>query len=294
VETASEDENDDLLWALRGGGGNFGIVTELRFRLHAIGPILLSGFLAYRRERAAEVLRFYRGYMEEAPEQVGGGLALFAGRGGNCHVAFCYAGPIEDGERAVAPFRELRPSLDAVRPNEYRAFQAMTDLQNPFGMRCRLRGAFLRELTDEALEVAIAQANRVAPALSHVLLQPVGGAMRRLDPNAMALSVPDARWGYECIGLWPPISSLDRACVDWVDGFAAAMRPFSVGVRYPALVAPDEGEREKLIASYAPAHATLQRLKARYDPANVFRPNPNIEPAGDRSRPQGGEQEARG
>jgi FAD/FMN-containing dehydrogenase len=283
VVDASEQENPGLLWALRGGGGNFGVVTELRFRLHPVGPTLLSGFLGFRRERAAEVARFYRDYMAEAPDEVGGALVLFAGRGGALNVAFCYAGEVGDGERAIAPLRELGPSLDAVAPNEYRAFQAMTDLHHPFGMRCRLGGAFLRELTDEALEVAITHANKVAPALSQVLLQPLGAAMTRMDRDAMALNVPDAPWTYQCVGLWPPVESLDHTGIAWTEGFSDAMRPWDLGVKYPSLIAPEE-PGSRLIASYGPeGYARLQRVKARYDPDNVFRANPNIESPADPS-----------
>lgn len=280
VVTVSEDENRDLLWALRGGGGNFGVVTELMLELHPVGPTLLAGFLTYSRERAAEVACFYRDYMERAPDQVGGGLVLFTGLGGGCTVAFCYVGPVEDGERALAPLRDLGPSLDAVTPTEYRAFQAMTDLQNPYGMRCHLRGAFLGKLSDAAVEAAIAAANRPAGSLSQVLLQPLGGAMGRLDRDRVALNVPDAPWAYQCLALWPPLPSLDQGNIAWTEGFCGAMRPFAVGGIYPNLIAADEGE-DRLIASYgSERYARLQQIKARYDPQNVFRLNPNITPAG--------------
>ena len=152
VVEASPEQNPDLLWALRGGGGGLGVVTELEFRLHPVGPTLLSGFLTFPRERAEEVARFYRDYMQSAPDEVGGGLVLGAGSGGACTIYFCHLGAVEQGEEAFAPLRELGPSMDAVGPNEYRAFQAAMDLQNPFGARAHLRGRFLRELSDEALE----------------------------------------------------------------------------------------------------------------------------------------------
>jgi FAD/FMN-containing dehydrogenase len=259
VVRASTAENPDLLWALRGGGGNFGVLTELDLQLHSVGPTLLSGFMTYPRERAGEVARCYRDYIEQAPDNVGGGLVLFPGRGGACNVVFSFAGPIDEGERAVAPLRKLRPSLNAVAPNEYRAFQSMTDLQNPFGMRAYLRGGFLRELTDEALAALIDQASRPAASLSRVMLTPLGGAMGRLDGDAMALSMPAAPWAYQCLSLWPPVASLDSGNIEWAKSICDAMEPFALAEPYP-------GER----------YAKLQRIKARYDPEGIFRADPPV------------------
>ena len=278
VERASETSTPDLLWALRGGGGNFGVVTELVFRLHPVGPRLLAGLMTYPRERVGEVARFYRDYLEAAPDELGGGLLLFPGRGGALTVAFCFVGAIEDAERMLKPLRELRPSMDAVAPNDYRAFQRVTDLQNPFGMRACLRGGFVRELTGEALERAIARANQPASSLSHVMLRPMGGAMSRLDHGEMALRVPDARWSYECRSLWPPVPSLDHGNIEWTKGFADEMEPFTMDGTYPSLIGSDRGE-EQLVACYgSDGYAKLRRLKARYDPENVFRLNPNVQP----------------
>lgn len=277
VEIANRQQNPDLLWALRGGGGNFGVVTELEFRIHRVGPTLVAGFLTYPRERAAEVAGCYRDYMNRAPEEVGGGLLLSAGLGGGCTIAFCFVGSIEDGEKAAAPLRELRPSLNAVAPNEYRAFQSMIDRQNPYGMRAHLRGGFLRDLSDAALESAITAANEPAASLSHVLLQPLGGAMSRVKRNELALHVPEASWAYQCVGLWPPLRSLDQGNIAWVNGFCERMKPFALGVGLPSLVAEEGGD--DLVTSFDPEnYRMLQRLKGRYDPDNVFRRNHNIEP----------------
>jgi FAD binding domain len=190
-----------------------GVVTELELHLHPVGPMLACGFLSYPRERAREVAGAYRDYVEAAPEEVGGGLVLFAGRGGACTIAFCCLGTVDEGERAVAPLRALGPSLDAVGANEYRAFQAMTDLHHPSGARAELRGGLLDELSDAALDAAAAAADAPASALSQLLLQP-----RRGEP----------RWRYQCLGIWPPRASLDRGNVAWVADVAAALAPFSV------------------------------------------------------------------
>src|SRR3954468_10229753 len=205
---------------LRGAG--LGVVTRLDLRLHPVGPELVSGFLTFPRDRAPEVARAYRDYMAQAPAEVGGGLLLGAGRAGVCTIVFCFVGPVEAGEEAVAPLRGLRPSLDAVTVNPYRAFQRIWDASNPPGARAHLRGGFLRELPDERIDTVVARADLPAASLSYVFLRPLGGALA--PPPAGSLSYaflrplggararvhPDAEWAYQCVGLWPPVPALDR------------------------------------------------------------------------------------
>ena len=210
VEAADDAE---LRSALQGAG--LGVVTRLDLRLHPVGPELLSGFLAFPRERAAEVARAYRDFMADAPPEVGGGLLLGAGLGGVCSIVFCFVGSVEPGEEAVAPLRALGPSLDAVAPNPYRAFQRIWDTSNPPGARAHLRDAFLGELPDEAIDTVVERANLPAASLSYVFLRPLGGA---LDVSGRAC---------QCVGLWPPVPSLDPGQVAWVDGFVEAVEPFA-------------------------------------------------------------------
>lgn len=210
---AGPAEHADLLEALRGGGGAVGVATELTFALHEVGPTLLCGFLSYRRERAADVIRAYRDQLAEAPDGIIGGLTLFAGRAGACTVAFGYVGDIAEGERLAEPLRTLGPSLDAVMPNEYRAFQAMTDLHSPWGMRAQRTVGLLSDLTDEAVDRLVVAADAPASALSRVSLWPLGGAVAR----------PDASWRYECLGLWPPVPALDPGELSWVAGVEEAL-----------------------------------------------------------------------
>lgn len=211
---AGPAEHADLLETLRGGGGaGAGVVTELTFALHEVGPTLLCGFLSYRRERAADVIRAYRDQLAEAPDGTIGGLTLFAGRAGACTVAFGHVGDIAEGERLAEPLRALSPSLDAVMPNEYRAFQAMTDLHSPWGMRAHRTGGLLSDLTDAAVDRLVAAADAPASALSRVSLWPLGGAVAR----------PDTSWRYECVGLWPPLPALDPGELAWVAGVEEAL-----------------------------------------------------------------------
>jgi hypothetical protein len=239
---ASEEADPELLWALRGHGGGLGVVAELELELSPVGPKLLAGFLTYERGRASEIARAYRDFARAAPPEVGGGLILTAGGGGSCTVVFSFLGEVEAGERAVAPLLELGPFMNAVRPNEYRALQAISDSRIPYGMRLHRRTASLRELPDDGLEAVIAAADRPGASLSHVLIRPLGGAVGE----------DGATWAHECIGLWPPLPSLDAGNIDWVDGVARAVQPFAV-----ASDDAETGER-------------LQRLKDRLDPGGVL------------------------
>jgi hypothetical protein len=179
--------------------------TTLHLRLHAVGPTLLCGFLGFPRDRAREVARAYRDLMPTAPRELGGGLVLGAGLGGVCNVVVCYLGPIEDGEAAIAPLRALDPSLDAVAPNSYLAFQRMWDDSNPEGTRSHIREVFVSDLPDDRLDAMIARADRPAASLSYLFVRPLGGAL------------PEG-WACRCVGLWPPVPDLDPGQIAWVDG----------------------------------------------------------------------------
>jgi FAD/FMN-containing dehydrogenase len=289
IERAAEDENSDLLWALRGGGGNFGVVTELEFQLHPIPEAMFAGILLWPRERGGEVMRAYRDFMERAPDEVGGGLALISFPPAPfvpeelqlqpaCGVLFIYVGPPEEGEKAVAPLRELDPAVEALGPMPYTAFNSIIDAGAPKGIHEYFRIDWLRELSDEAIDTAISERGKSPSPLTQVIFEPLGGAMNRLDRESMALNIPDARWAYHCLSLWPPDPSQDEANVAWAKNFSAAMHPFSLGTAYPNFIAADEGEG-RLVASYGPEKfARLQEIKATYDPDNVFRLNQNIKP----------------
>lgn len=252
VARAGLTEHAELLWALRGGGPGSGVLTQLELRLHPVGPVILSGFLTYPRERASDVLRTYRDVMKDAPDEVIGGLTLFAGRAGPCTLAFGYLGDVQEGERILAPLRALRPSLDAVMPNEYRAFQSINDLSSPWGMRVQRSDAALRDLPDDALTALAAAADVPAATLSRVMLRPLGGAMSRRDREASALEIPDAPWAYECVALWPPLPALDDGNIAWAGGVDNALAPYVQSAGQD-----DRAQR-------------LRALRARYDPGGVF------------------------
>ncbi len=188
------------------------VATELSLRLHPCRPQLLCGFLSFPGGRARELATAYRELMEVAPPEVGGALTVYAGRAGVCQVAFCFLGDPNEGERWVVPLRALGPSLDAVGLNPYVAFQAMTDTQQPFGMRCERRVRALDALDDNLLDGALEAAGRPSgSALSRVVLRPRGGVL------------DGAPWSCECLALWPPVPSLDAANLAWADRVEEAL-----------------------------------------------------------------------
>ena len=291
VVRASADDNPDLVWGLRGGGGNVGVVSEFEFRLHPVGPIVLGGMLVYPRERAKEVLRTYRDFIEQAPDEVGGGAALItappeevvpeAVRGQPAMgIVFIYVGPVEEGEEAVRPLREgTDPLLDMIQPMPYVALQQMLDAGNPRGVRESFKVDWVRELPDEAIDEIVAQAERLPAPFGQLILAPQGGAMSRTNGDAMALNAPDAPWAYFCLSMWMDPAEDDQNR-DWARGFAQAMKSYEVGTPYPNFIAADEGNA-RLRSSYGPEkYERLLALKRQWDPDNLFRLNQNIDPAG--------------
>ena len=289
VVEASADANPDLLWGLRGGGGNFGAVTEFEFRIHPVGPIVMGGMLVYPRERAGEVLRFYRDFIEKAPAEVGGGAALITAppeefvpeqlRGQPAMgIVFIYVGSIEDGDAAVRPLREgTNPVVDLVQPMPYVALQQMLDAGNPTGVREYFKVDWLNELPDEAIDLAVEQAERLPAPFGQLILAPQGGAMGRTNGSDGALNAPDAPWAYFCLSMWMDPSEDDQNR-DWARGFAEAMRAYEVGTPYPNFIAADEGSA-RLRSSYGPEkYERLLALKRQWDPDNLFRLNQNIDP----------------
>ncbi len=290
VVTASPEENADLFWGLRGGGGNFGVVTEFTFRLHPVGPLLTAGLLLYPRAEAREVARFYRDYMATAPDEVGGGLALLTAppeqfvpeqlRGQPAvGIVFVYVGSIEEGERAARPLKQFRvPAVDIVQPMPYTVVQAMLDAGSPRGVREYFKVDWLRDLSDEAIDVLVEQAERLPAPFGQLVIAPMGGAAARADAGAMALNVSDAPWLYFCLTMWMDPSEDERNTA-WARGFAEAMRTFGVGEAYPNFIAKDEGEA-RLRASYGEQkYERLVALKDRWDPGNLFQLNQNIRPS---------------
>jgi FAD/FMN-containing dehydrogenase len=289
VLRASADENPDLFWGLKGGGGNFGVVTEFEFRLHPVGPIVYAGMILHPRAAARDLARFYRDFMADAPDEVGGGLALITAppedfvpedaRGKPaCGLIVTYVGDPAEGEATLRPLVEWgEPLVKMVQPMPYVAVQQMIDDGNPWGISEYAKIDYLRELPDEAIDAAVDKAAEIGSPFTQLILVPLGGAMARVDRESMALELPDASWLYFCLAMWIDPAHGDPE-IAWARGFMEAMRPWATAKAPPNFI-NDEGA-QRLRASYGDQKfARLVALKDKYDPNNVFALNQNIPPS---------------
>jgi FAD/FMN-containing dehydrogenase len=289
---ASERENADLFWGLRGGGGNFGIVTSFEFRLHQLGPVVLAGMLAWPLADAPAVLRFLRDYLAEAPDEVGilGTLRLAPAlpiippelQGQPIVVAvLTYAGPVEEGERVLRPVRSFgSPVLDAVAPKPYVTHQKMFDAAFPHGRHYYWKSHRLPPLNDAMIEVITEHAATITSPLSTVGLFCFGGAVGRVPAEATAFPNRDAAHDINIVGSWLPDDPEPARHVAWVRDFFAALEPYSRGV-YVNFTSDDTTDRVRSGAYGPETWKRLVALKQKYDPTNLFRLNANIPPAAD-------------
>jgi FAD/FMN-containing dehydrogenase len=289
IVTASEDENADLFWGLRGGGGNFGIVTAFHLRVHPLGPIVLGGMLMHLAESAPDLLRFYRDFMTNAPDEVGTGLAFVTAppeefvpepvRGQPViGIVCCYAGPVEDGEAALKPLREFGPGLDMVQPMPYVAVQQLLDPANPKGMQNYWTADFYDDLPDKAVDILVEYGTKPVSPLTQIIVVPGGGAVARVDEHATAFGQRTAPWNIHYLSMWPDPADSERN-IAYTREFADAMKPWSTGRAYLNFLG-DEG-LGRVEAAFGPEKfARLQALKNTWDPENLFRHNQNIPPSG--------------
>jgi FAD/FMN-containing dehydrogenase len=277
VAHASDVENPDLLWGLRGGGGNFGVVTSFEFKLHPVGPIL-GGLLVHPRARAREVLQFYRDFNASAPDELTSFAAMMRRPDGADVVALivAYNGPQAEGEQVLKPLREFGPPLaDMVQPMPYPALQSMLDEGFPHGLQVYWRSDFLRGLQDDFIDTIIEQAGRCTSPLSAVLIEQLGGAVARVPDNASAFGHRDAEYNLAIIARWGDPAEAQQH-IAWARGLHTAIKPYARGVYVNYL--GEEGE-DRVKAAYGPdTYAKLVALKNRYDPHNLFRINQNIKP----------------
>lgn len=287
---ASAEENADLFWGLKGGGGNFGVATEFEFRLHPVGPSVFAGMIMHPREAAGELLRFYRDFMEQAPDEVCGGLAMLTAppedfvpeeaRGEKaCGLILVYVGDPQKGEEIFRPLLEWgKPWVKMVQPMPYVAVQQMIDAGNPWGINEYFKVDYLTELPDEAIDSAVAKAAEVESPFTQVIFAPLGGAVARADRSTMALNLPDAKWLYFYLAMWFDPTQGDVETVR-ARAFMETMRPWAAGTAPPNFISADEGEA-RLRASYGDdKFERLVALKDKYDPDNVFALNQNIPPS---------------
>jgi FAD/FMN-containing dehydrogenase len=287
--TASAAENPDLLWGLRGGGGNFGVVRSFEFRLHPIGPEVIAGGVVHAFADAPEVFRFFSAFVATAPDELSVTASTFRAPPGLpvphemlgelvTVLAVCYAGDPDDGERVLAPLRSFgRPLADLVTPMPYTALQSGSDAAYPDGQRNYWKSHYVDDITDGAVATLQEHASRMPSPLSSFYFQHLGGAIARAAAETAAFGHRDAVFDFNILTVWKQPAE-DAENITWARDFAAAMQPYSTGV-YVNNLGVEGADRVR--AAYAPeTYERLVALKDDYDPHNVFRFNQNVTPSG--------------
>ncbi|HEY9504460.1 MAG TPA: FAD-binding oxidoreductase [Gemmatimonadales bacterium] len=297
IVRATETEHPDLFWGLRGGGGNFGVVTGFTYRLAPIGPEIVGGAIAWRAEEAPRILEAFRTLAEEAPPE----LALAAGmrkappvpwlpeaiQGQDIVALFiCCTGPVAEAERLVAPIKRLgRPVGDIVQRRSYLSQQSLLDATQPKGRRYYWKSEFLPGHDSELLERARVHAGRFASPLSLVIFFPLHGAIDRLPADHSPFGNRDARSVVNIAASWERPAD-DAANIAWAREAWGDLRRFSTGGTYVNFLTEEEGT-DRIHAAYGPNYERLAAVKARWDPTNLFRYNKNIPPTPDTGAPGG-------
>jgi len=281
VVTASMDEHPDLFWGLRGGGGNFGVVTSFEYRLHPVGPIL-GGMLLYPLDRAKEVLRTLRDFNESAPDASSVFGVLMTTPEGDRMLALlvCYNGPIEQGEALLRPLRErTTPLADLVATIGYEQMQTMLDEGFPFGLQNYWKSEFLKALPDEAIDLVVDRFAAAPSPLSAVVLEQFGGAYRRVASDETAFGHRDWDYNFLIVSRWADPADADGN-IRWARDLWDAVRPFASGAVYVNYLEGGQEGADRIRSAYGGNYDRLVALKERYDPSNFFRLNQNIQPTG--------------
>jgi FAD/FMN-containing dehydrogenase len=286
---ASAEENEDLFWAIRGGGGNFGVVTSFELRLHPVGPEVLAGLIVHPFSSAKQLLQGYRRAVASAPEDLTCWVVLRKApplpflpaevHGKEVLVlAMCYAGDPEQGQAAVAPLRALgKPIADVVGPMPFAGWQQAFDPLLTPGERNYWKSHDFIELGDEAIEVLLAAVGELPTPACEIFVGHLGGAVNRVPVAATAYPHRDVNFVVNIHTRWGEASQ-DRECIAWARALFDRLAPYATGGVYVNFMPEDEAQRVSR-GAYGPNYERLSRLKARYDPENLFRRNQNIAPA---------------
>jgi hypothetical protein len=283
---ASARENEDLFWAVRGGGGNFGVVTSFEFKLHPLSTVQ-AGPTLWPMEQAAKVMKWYRDFIGKAPTELNGFFAFLTVPPGPpfppelhmkkmCGVVWCHTGEAAQAERDLAPVRAMEPVLYGVQPMPYPVLQSAFDGIYPPGQQWYWRADFVNELSDEAIALHVAHGARLPTWQSSMHLYPVDGAVHRVGRNDTPFAYRDARWASVIVGVDPDPANRDLISA-WCRNYWDALHPYSAGGAYVNFMM-DEGQ-ERVQATYRDHYARLAAIKREFDPDNLFRVNQNIRPA---------------
>lgn len=286
--TASKSQHPDLFWALRGGGGNFGVVTSFLFQAHPVSTVY-AGPIFWEAKHAKAVMRAYRDFLPTAPEELGAFVGLktvppmdpfpkdYWGKRA-CAVISAYNGPAADGERAIAPLLKAvpPPAFNWMGAMPFPAIQGLFDPFFPKGLQWYWKGDFVKSLPDEAIDTHIAQAAEAPTALSLMHLYPIDGAVRRAPKDATAWNTRDATWSMVIAGIDSDPKGAE-ALKKWGRAYWKAVHGFNLEGGYVNFMMEDEADG-RVQASYGENYGRLASVKAKYDPANLFRVNQNIRP----------------
>jgi hypothetical protein len=286
--TASHTENEDLFWAVRGGGGNFGIVTSFLFRSHPISTVY-GGPMLWHLERAEDILRFYRDFILSAPRDISGFFAFLTVPPGPpfpeplhlekmCGVIWCHSGELDQAEQFFRPIRQSHPpDLDLLGPMPFPVFQSMLDASGPPGLQQYWRADFVNALSDEAVRTHTHYASRLPTAHSTMHLYPIDGAAHDVGKDETAFSFREANWAQVIIGADPDPANNEQI-ISWTKDYWLALHPHSAGGAYVNFLM-EEGD-DRVQTTYRNNYRRLVTVKNRYDPANFFHLNQNIQPDG--------------
>jgi len=286
--TANKDSEPELYWALRGGGGNFGVVTSFLFQAHPVSTVF-AGPIAWDQAHAQTIMRCYRDWLPQAPEELGAFVGLKTVPSTDpfpkehwgkriCLLMSCYAGPEDDGRAALAPLLAQLPEpwFNWMGAMPFRTVQSMFDPLFPKGMQWYWRGDFVRDLSDAAIDAHVAAAARTPSELSLMHLYPIDGAVHRVGRTDTAWNCRDARWSMVIAGI---DSNPQKAgeITRWTKSYWDAVHPFNLAGAYPNFMMDDEGD-QRLQATFGDNYPRLVAAKTQYDPANLFSVNQNIRP----------------
>jgi hypothetical protein len=285
---ASANENADLFWALRGGGGNFGVVTSFTFKLHKI-DIVYAGPMLYELSETTEVMKWYRDFIVNAPEDLNGWFAFLTVPPGPpfpenlhlkkmCGIVWCCTLPQAQAEEMFKPIRAFKnPALDFVGPMPQPALNSMFDPIYPPGLQWYWRADFVNELSDKAIAEHVRFAQALPTMHSTMHMYPITGAAARVGKTETAWNYRDAKWAQVMVGVDPEPSNKEKI-TKWTKDYFDALHPYSAGGAYVNFMM-DEGE-DRVKATYGANYKRLAEIKAKYDPTNLFRVNQNIKPSG--------------
>lgn len=284
---ASADENSDLYWAIRGGGGNFGVVTSFLFQAHPVSMVC-AGPMLWELDQTADVMKWYREFIVSAPEEINGFFAFMTVPPGPpfpealhfkkmCGIVWCYTGTMEQANQILEPIRSYRkPAFEFFVPMPFPMLQSMFDGLYPTGLQWYWKADFFKELSDEAIAIHLKHGAAMPTMHSSMHLYPVNGAAHRVGSNETPWAYRDAKWSQVIVGVDPDPANREKI-TEWARAYYDDMHPHGAGGAYVNFMM-EEGE-DRIRATYKDNYNRLAQVKAKYDPENFFQVNQNIKPA---------------